>query len=348
MPCRLPWGHLEAKARDGGLWGCIIVLDDSVDRGDMRGKLPPFDLRLPEPVTCPLVFASPHSGRDYPQDFVRRSRLDATTLRRSEDAFVDELFAAAPDCGAPILRALFPRAYVDVNREAYELDPAMFKDRLPAFVKTHSPRIAAGLGTIPKVVANGEDIYPERLSFAEAKAMIEACYEPYHRALKGLIDQARERFGYCLLIDCHSMPSFGNPPSEDLGDASHHISDRRGPNSAEQDSAEQGNAEEETVDFVLGDGHGSTCKAALVEMVDRHLTARGFQVARNAPYAGGFCTRFYGRPDDQVHALQIEINRKLYMDERRIVPAEGFSTLKAELTDLIRLLGSEAPALLAP
>ena len=144
---------------------------------------PPIEVHQPARQTLPLVLSSPHSGEDYPEDFIAASRLDRLTLRRSEDSFVDELFAAAPALGAPLIRALFPRAYIDPNREPWELDPAMFEDELPAYANTGSPRVAAGLGTIARVVANGEEIYGRKLRFADAKARVERCYRPYHAAL---------------------------------------------------------------------------------------------------------------------------------------------------------------------
>ena len=171
-----------------------------------------FEILAPPVQTLPLVLASPHSGTSYPPDFLASSRLDAFSLRKSEDSFVDEIFMAAPRLGAPLIRALFPRAFLDANREAFELDPDMFADALPAYVNTRSPRVAAGLGTIAKVVANGEEIYRGKLRFAEALGRVNRFYHPYHAALKRLIDQTRQRFGYCLLLDCHSMPSSGNPP----------------------------------------------------------------------------------------------------------------------------------------
>jgi len=231
------------------------------------------------------------------------------TLRRSEDAFVDELFGAAPPRGAPFLKALFPRAFVDPNREPWELDAAMFSGPLPAYVNSRSPRVAAGLGTIARVVANGEEIYAGKLDFDEAARRIERYYRPYHAALQGLIDRTRERFGWCFLIDCHSMPSVGGPMDRDPGM-------RR-------------------VDFVLGDCHGASCGPALVETVETYLVGLGYVVTRNLPYAGGYVTRHYGRPERGVHALQIEVNRALYMDEERIERRPRLSRLAAEMEGLI-------------
>lgn len=271
------------------------------------------EILMPERQSLPLVFASPHSGNRYPEDFVAASRLDRLTLRRSEDCFVDDIFADAPQWGAPLIRALFPRAFVDPNREPFELDPAMFHDELPTYANTRSPRVASGLGTIARVVANGAEIYRHKLSFAEALARIRHCYWPYHNALRELIDETRERFGYCILVDCHSMPSVGGPMDRDPGLS--------------------------RVDFVLGDCHGTACAAAVMETAACALEDEGYVVTRNAPYSGGFVTRHYGRPVEQVHALQVEINRMLYMDEDRIMRSAELPLLRRKVGALIRALG---------
>jgi N-formylglutamate amidohydrolase len=271
--------------------------------------MPPVELLSPAEQSSPVVFASPHSGVDYPRDFVSQSRLTFPSLRRSEDSFVDRLFAAAPRHGAPLIRALFPRAFVDPNREPFELDPTMFEDELPSYANTVSPRVAAGLGTIAKVVANGEEIYHAPLRFAEAKLRIEQYYRPYHDALRAIVAATRARFGSCLLIDCHSMPSIGGPMERDAG--------------------------RKRVDFVLGDCHGSACAPLVIEQAESSLRRLGFVVARNAPYSGGFVTQHYGRPQDGVHALQIEINRGLYMDEAAIAPSPAFDDIAARLDLLI-------------
>ena len=251
---------------------------------------PPIEVIAPAEQTLPLVLASPHSGADYPAAFLAAARLDPLTLRRSEDSYVDEIFAGAAALGAPLLRARFPRAYLDPNREPFELDPGMFEDELPAFVNTRSPRVRVGLGTIARVVATGEDIYAGKLRFAEAMARIDQLYRPYHRALRQLVTATRERFGSYLLIDCHSMPS-GAAPGE------------RG-------------VRRSRTDIVLGDCHGAACHPLITETAHRTLAAKGYAVARNTPYAGGFTTAHYGKPGAQGHCLQIEISRALYMDER--------------------------------
>ena len=281
----------------------------------------PVSVVAPTDQKVPLVFASPHSGAAYPDSFVDQARLDPLTLRRSEDAFVDEIFAAAPDHGAPMLKAHFPRAYVDPNREPYELDPRMFADVLPQYVNTASPRVAAGLGTIARVVTSGDDIYRDKLTFTEAKRRIDTCYIPYHETLSGLVEETRRRFGACLLIDCHSMPSVGGPMDRDPG--------------------------LKRVNMVLGDGHGSTCAETVVDLAEATLAGFGYVVTRNNPYAGGYTTRHYGRPETGVHTLQIEINRALYMDETAVARGNGLTPLTANMGRLIEVLADAAPALLA-
>lgn len=282
----------------------------------------PWEILPAVAAPVPLVFASPHSGRSYRNDFLAASRLDPVAIRRSEDAFVDEIFASAPRHGAPLLRAHFPRAFVDPNREAFELDPDMFEDPLPAYVNVASSRVAAGLGTIARVVATGEEIYAGKLRFADVRERIEAHYVPYHQALRGLITETRARFGACLLVDCHSMPSVGGPMDSDPGL-------RR-------------------VDVVLGDCHGTSCARAVIDRAEQVLAGQGLRVMRNHPYAGGYTTRHYGRPAEGVHALQIELNRSLYMDETRIAPAAGFPGLCQQMEALIISLATFDPALLRP
>ena len=274
----------------------------------------PVSVRLPDDLAAPLVFASAHSGRDYSPAFVAASRLDPHRLRRSEDSFVDELFADIPDLGMPLVCATFPRAYCDANREPWELDPAMFDDALPAWVNTASPRVGAGLGTIARIVASGEPIYRGRLRFAEAEARIRACWEPFHAALTTEIESAHARFGACVLIDCHSMPANSLPPRSQ-------------------------------VDIVLGDAHGTSCAAPVTQAVEEVLTRLGFTVRRNDPYAGGFITRHYGRPRDGIHAVQIEINRTLYMDEARIERLAGFAAVRQRLTDAAAAIAARVATL---
>ncbi len=268
----------------------------------------PYDIVRPGRQTVPFVFASPHSGRRYPSGLIAASKLDPVTLRRSEDAFVDALFDHVPSQGAPLLQAHFPRAFVDVNREPWELDQSMFADRLPAWCNSRSLKVASGLGTIARVVSDGAEIYRRPLRFSDAQTRIASLYEPYHKALGGLLDQTHQTFGCAVLIDCHSMPSIGGPLDRD-----------RGTNRS---------------DMVIGDRYGTACAPVLTRLVASVLRDMGFRVARNSPYAGGHCTAHYGAPGKGRHALQIEVNRCLYMDERRMVPLPAFDDLKAALARL--------------
>jgi N-formylglutamate deformylase len=274
----------------------------------------PFILIDPVEQTVPLVVASPHSGRDYAEAFIAAARLAPLDLRRSEDSFVEELFSGATAHGAPLLCAQFPRAYCDPNREPWELDPAMFADTLPDWVNTTSPRVGAGLGTIARVVTSGEAIYRGKLRFADAEERVRACWQPYHDALAGLIERTRQRFGCCLLLDCHSMPA--------------------------------GHGRLTGPDFVLGDAHGTACTARVTGLVEAVLLEWGYQVRRNDPYAGGYVTRHYGRPRENVHALQIEVARRLYMDEANLCKAAGFPLLQARLGDLIGAVARAGAALM--
>ncbi len=274
---------------------------------------PKLTVARPLRQTAPIVFASAHSGRHYPTGFVAAARLDPLSLRRSEDSFVDELFADAPAFGAPLLSAAFPRAYCDANREAWELDPAMFEDVLPPWVNTTSSRVCAGLGTIARVVATGEAIYRGRLRFAEAERRVRECWQPFHDTLGALIDGTRASFGACLLIDCHSMPANGASRSGDI---------------------------------VLGDAHGTSCCPGVMRAVEQTLTGLGYTVRRNDPYAGGFITRHYGRPREGVHALQIEIARSLYMDEARIEKLPRFASVQRDMAALIGQLAPRAGGLM--
>ncbi len=273
---------------------------------------PPCEVCAPEAQSVALVLSSPHSGMVYPPEFVATSRLDPLTLRKSEDSFVDELFAAAPGLGAPLLKANFPRAYLDPNREAFELDPEMFRDRLPDYANTASPRVAAGLGTVARVVCSGAEIYQDKLDFADALRRVNTLYRPYHEALGRLLEGTRERFGYYLLLDCHSMPSVGGPMDQDAG--------------------------RKRVDIVLGDRHRASCAAVVTEVARRVLEGQGYRVRLNAPYAGGYTTRHYGRPRDGAHALQIEINRALYMDEDSFERRPYFDTLAGHMSELVAAL----------
>ena len=274
----------------------MTATDDFVD-------VPPFEVRASAEQRVPFVFNSPHSGNHYPNRFLEMIKLDRSLIRRSEDCFVDELFGAAQPLGAPILAANFPRAYLDVNREPWELDPRMFIDPVPSFANIRSARVAGGLGTVPKLVGEGLDIYASRLPISEAVLRIEAVYKPYHETLKRLLTRTHARFGYGVLIDCHSMPA-----SIRLGETG------------------------VRPDFIIGDRFGASAIPALTETAIGLLIAMGYTVAHNKPYAGGFITEHYGRPARGLHALQIEVNRGLYMNERTFQKSPGFDALADDLT----------------
>ena len=289
-----------------------IISGEAGDTAPLEPELAtPVEVIEPVGPASALVLSSPHSGAIYPKRFLASSRLDAATLRRSEDAYVDELFAGAIALGAPMARARFPRAYLDVNREPFELDPRMFEGRLPAHVNTRSLRVAAGLGTIARLVAESQEIYARRMPVAEALHRIEAGYRPYHAALRRLTQQAVRRFGMAVLIDCHSMPS--------------HVAGVAGPAGAR-------------ADIVLGDRFGTSCDPELMAVTEATLRARGYLVQRNKPYAGGFITEHYGNPASHLHALQIEINRSVYMNEATYEKGPRFLALAEDLAATARAL----------
>jgi N-formylglutamate deformylase len=263
---------------------------------------PAFEILEPAEWRGPVVFNSPHSGSVYPSDFLTTSRLDVATLRRSEDSFVDELTLGVVSRGYPLMRAHFPRCYVDVNREPYELDPRMFEGRLPSFANTRSMRVAGGLGTVARVVGDAQEIYGQRIPVDDAIRRIEGLYKPYHRALRRLFTRVHRDFGAAILVDCHSMPS--NAGAKD---------------------------ERPRADVVLGDRYGTSCVAAVAETIEGTLRGRGYIVSRNKPYAGGFITEHYGNPAVGLHAIQLEINRALYMDERRHERSASFARVAADL-----------------
>ena len=270
---------------------------------------PGFAVIEPAEQLAPFVFCSPHSGRTYPSVLLNATRLDAHSLRKSEDCYVDDLFAGVAALGAPLIAAHFPRAYLDVNREPFELDPELFGTALPTFANGQSMRVAGGLGTIARIVADGEDIYREPPTLAAALERIERLYHPFHAALDGLLQRTYDRFGIAVLIDCHSMPSAAIGPS---GQA--------------------------RPDFVIGDRFGASCDAWLTRLVREQLGRCGYQVLLNRPYAGGFITEHYGRPSHGIHALQLEANRALYLNERSLVPTLGFKKLQTDLMALCRIL----------
>jgi N-formylglutamate amidohydrolase len=272
---------------------------------------PAFEILAPPEQLLPIVFDSPHSGSCYPPEFLALTRLDERAIRRSEDSYVDELITPVVALGAPLLRANFPRAFVDVNREPYELDPKMFAGSLPTYANVRSVRVAGGLGTIARIVSESEEIYARPLHVEEGLARIDAVYKPYHRALRDLIVETHGRFGFAVLIDCHSMPSTVRGGSGRL-----------------------------RPDVVIGDRYGTSCAGELTDAAAQILARLGYTVSRNKPYAGGFITEHYGQPARGLHAMQVEVNRALYMDEQTLERGAGFARLAADLAQLTTELAS--------
>lgn len=268
-------------------------------------KIQGFEIRAPGVQTAPVVFNSPHSGRHYSAEFQELSRLDLHNLRRSEDCFVDELFEAASALGAPLMKAHFPRAWLDLNREPFELDPTMFRDPLPSHVNAGSVRVAGGLGTIPRIVSEGENIYTGKLAWTDAEDRIANFYMPYHEALRTLMAGTYRKFQTAILVDCHSMPSVAG------------LSGSGRP------------------DIVLGDRHGTSCAPWVTRQLEEQLRAHGLKVSRNRPYAGGFITQKFGRPREGVHAIQIEINRSLYMNEATLSKTRSFTRMQTLMLDVM-------------
>jgi N-formylglutamate deformylase len=266
-----------------------------------------FEVHEPVSQTIPFVYNSPHSGRIYPPEFIAQSRLEGISIRRSEDHYVDELFGAAVELGAPLLLANFPRAYLDVNREPYELDPRMFDGLLPPYANINSLRVAGGLGTIPRIVAENMEIYARRLPVQEGLDRVESVYKPYHSTLRRLIARTHVQFGFGVLIDCHSMP--GNV--------------RVAGSNARPD-------------FIIGDRYGTSASAELSRTAIGILEEMGFAAIRNKPYAGGFITEHYGRPSRGLHALQIEVNRSIYVDEITLEKRPDFDLVAAAITSFMR------------
>jgi len=283
-------------------------------------RTPAYEVHEPAALTSRAVFSSPHSGRAYPEALVRESRLDLLRLRTSEDALVDKLFASAPKHGAPLIAAVAPRAWIDLNRAPAELDPVLIED---VVMRGINQRVAAGLGVVPRVVSEGQEIYRGKIAREVAERRIEELHIPYHRQLEALLVRAREQFGSAYLFDCHSMPT------EALR-AAPRVRGR-------------------FPDIVLGDRFGASAERSLVSMTQAAFERAGLVVARNAPFAGGYITQRYGRPQRGLHAVQIEIDRGLYLDQRRIEPNAGFEHLKAVLDAVVAELAAigRAPASLA-
>ncbi|HEX6119316.1 MAG TPA: N-formylglutamate amidohydrolase [Dongiaceae bacterium] len=303
----------RAAARDASLPNCSA---HRASLADLAAQ--PVELALPARQSSPLVLASPHSGRIYPEEFAKQSCLAEIVLRQSEDCLVDRLVASAPKLGAPLLSALFPRVFVDPNREPTELDQDMFAERLAMPANAASPRVLAGLGVIPRLAANEQEIYRAKLPLREAEQRLQSFYRPYHRALGDLVAATKRQFGLCVLLDCHSMPSAG----------------------AWMDGLHS--RQRIDVDYVLGDCFGASCAERVTAAAEAALSERGGKVRRNNPYSGGYVAQAYGRPAQGVHVLQIEINRALYMNEATLEPSPGFSAVEDVLKALIERLSHAA------
>lgn len=265
-----------------------------------------ISLERPDPQSLPLVVTVPHAGRDYGKRFTSSVRLNESERRGTEDCFADELAAQAPSLGAPLLRALFPRVWLDVNRDERELDPLLIKDDLPQDCLPATASVKAGLGVVPRLMTGGRAIHSSLLSMAEIEKRLTSGWRPFHATLQGLIAETQKAFGHCLLIDCHSMPT---------------------------------SRETEPSDIVLGDNFGKACDARLISEAERFFKDQGFRVALNKPYAGGYITRHYGQPEKHVHTLQIEVRRSLYMNERRFETTQGLKEMTRQMGLLFKQLG---------
>ncbi|MGH1417288.1 MAG: N-formylglutamate amidohydrolase [Hyphomicrobiaceae bacterium] len=291
------------------------------ERASILAELTPgHTVSYPRRTVAPVVLCSPHSGRSYTKHFLSQSKLDPLSLRRSEDCFVDELFGPASEIGVPMIAARFPRAYLDVNREPFELDPVLFgDDPLPDYANTQSVRVTGGLGTIARVVADGENIYKAPISVAAAQERIQLLYQPFHAALSSLLSDTLAKYGTALLLDCHSMPSTSTATTSGNG---------------------------VRPDIVIGDRFGAACASPISGFLKQQLTELGYNVHMNRPYAGGYITEHYGRPSRGVHAVQLEINRGLYLDESRLRTTDGFASLQTDLRTMAERLFTALPDLL--
>ncbi len=280
-----------------------------------RTQTEAYVLTRPDALSGPMIFASPHSGREYAADFLAQAVLDRQAIRSSEDAFVDDLFGMAPEMGAPLLAARAPRAFIDLNRAADELDPGVIEGIARA---PHNPRISSGLGVIPRVVAGGRSIYRGKLSLSEVDARLKRFWHPYHKALAGLVEEVRAECGQAVLIDCHSMP-----------------------HEAIEAHTRPGQPRPEVV---LGDRYGATAGREVMERVEAAFAGAGLRVGRNAPFAGAYVAQAYGRPSRGVHVVQVEIDRALYMDEVRVEKLAGFGGFRDLIAGVVAELVSGAGA----
>ena len=264
----------------------------------------------------PVVFDSPHSGTDYPADF--DTIVSRLTLRRAEDTHVEALYGAAPDHGATLIAANFPRSYIDANRSLLDIDPALLADAWPGPINT-SKKTEKGIGLVWRLLDTGEPIYARKLRAAEVQARIATCYAPYHKAVRDAINAAHKHYGAVWHVNCHSMPATSSVISEE------------GPGVAR-------------ADFVLGDRDGSTCAPAFTAIVATTLRGMGYDVRINDPYKGVELVRAYSDPAAHKNSLQIEVNRRLYMDETSRERNANYPALEADFTQLIKAIADFARA----
>lgn len=260
-----------------------------------------------------VVFSFPHSGRYYPESFIQQARPKGIRLRQSEDAYIDEMAGFGPDLPVHGLRTHYPRAFIDVNRNPLELDRRLIRGDLPKGALSQSSRVRAGYGVVARCLSAEDDIYSGHLDMSEVQRRIELIHKPYHQALTQILSEARRVQGQALLIDCHSMPSASVMGVHGGGKAP---------------------------DVVLGTLHGESCSPSLTRKVREHFEKAGLSVTMNKPFAGGYILEQYGRPADGVEAVQIEINRALYMDEATLEKHDGFD----RLSDLLQALTTELNA----
>ncbi|UTW56044.1 N-formylglutamate amidohydrolase [Kordiimonas sp. SCSIO 12610] len=306
-----------------------------------RAPNAPYLIKRNSGPKTPFIFAAPHSGRHYPTTFVEQSQLSADMLRISEDAWVDKLFEHAPQFGGTQIIATYGRSYVDLNRASDELDPAMFSPMLDKNMVRESHRVRAGLGVIPELVAPGQKIYNSPLPAREAEKRINDVYHGYHNALRNLISERKTTFGQAILIDCHSMPSVTDP-NERSAEKNHADSgDKKGKAARLISGLTKKKSRSHDADIVLGDVWGSSCDSMLTALAEKLLINEGFKVVRNIPYAGGYATQHYGKPKKGVHAIQIELNRALYMDEITLEPLPQFHAIQRKLSRFAANLMSE-------
>ncbi|MEM6914278.1 MAG: N-formylglutamate amidohydrolase [Pseudomonadota bacterium] len=283
----------------------------------IKDNYPGHDIVRPTLWQTPLIFTCPHAGRDYPRKLLQQALLPLETLRRSEDAYVDQLIPRGASESVPVVTARFPRVFVDLNRSPRELDPLLFQGPLDDAAESRSNRVIAGFGVIPKLAADGRQIYPTRLPSTEAKSRLKNCFAPYHKSVSSLIEEAKIRFSQVLVVDWHSMPSTAGGAAK-------------------------------LPDIVLGDLFGAACRNSDAALWEDAFRAEGFDVARNTPYAGGYVASHYGNPKDGVGVLQIEINRGLYLDENRVARSRHFKGFAQQLAKVVdRVLGFHSPAALA-